>query len=32
MSRTAIHIRPMRPRTMFDATQAIATTMVSTTR
>ena len=32
MSRTAIHMRPMRPRTRFEAIQVITTTMASTTR
>ena len=32
MSRTAIHIRPIRPRTMLEAIQVIAATMVRTTR
>ena len=32
MSRTAIHMRPIRPCTMFEAIQAIAATMVKTTR
>ena len=32
ISRTAIHIRPMRPCTMLEASHAIAATIVSTTR
>ncbi len=32
MSRTAIHMRPIRPWTMLEAIQAIAATIVSTTR
>jgi len=32
MSRTAIHIRPIRPCTMLEAIQAMTATMVNTTR